>query len=51
MVTGPIKINKELKEKYEKLFVSQVRYNSQLQRAFLDKLDIPTISESKGGGK
>ena len=44
-IIDPAEINWELTEYYENLYKSQIKYDPQVQKTFLDKLDIPTISE------
>lgn len=41
----PIEINNEFRNYYESLYESQVKYDPQAQKQFLDRMNIPTISQ------
>lgn len=47
-IVDPIEINKEFRNYYEKLYDSQDHQYLNTRKLFLDKLNIPTITEELG---
>lgn len=43
IITDPVKINKEFKDFYEKLYESEIQNDPNTQNSFLDSLEIPQI--------